>query len=164
MQRSVSSIGTFTHEICTERASASVLFFLRQTKCRKDLKNRTAITYSWFMHIQKNLNKMMKFNNYRFTFLQSMWNHEVQDYQYELSHRKSAKARKIGIGLSSMNQASVTLLLECYLDRCKFVNAFAFIQFRKLLPKAELHSLKEIFRGRKDFILRVMGKVRALLR
>ena len=116
------------------------------------------------MHIQKNLNKMMKFNNYRFTFLQSMWNHEVQDYQYELSHRKSAKARKIGVGLSTMNQASVTLLLECYLDRCKFVNAFAFIQFRKLLPKAELHSLKEIFRGRKDFILRVMGKVRALLR
>jgi len=114
------------------------------------------------MHIQQNLKKMMKFNTYRFTFLQGMWNYEVQEYEYELSHRKSAKARRIGLGLSKMNQESVTLLLQCYLDRCKFINAFAFIQFRKLLPKAQLHSLLEIFRGRKDFILRVMNKVRAL--
>ena len=63
------------------------------------------------MHIQQNLKKMMKFNTYRFTFLQGMWNYEVQEYEYELSHRKSAKARRIGLGLSKMNQESVTLLL-----------------------------------------------------
>jgi len=80
VKESISQISISTHEIYKEKASASVLFFLRQTKSRLDLKTVSAVTYSWFMLIQQNLIAMMKFNNFRFTFLQSMWNHEVQDY------------------------------------------------------------------------------------
>ena len=52
--------------------------------------------------------------------------------------------------LSTMNKDTIKLLLTCYLDRCKFIHSFAFLQFRKLKPDAKLTDLKEIFDIRKE--------------
>ena len=49
--------------------------------------------------------------------------------------------------------------LDLYLERCKLRHALAFCQFRKILPKAKLGDLKEMFEDRKDYMQRIMVKV-----
>jgi hypothetical protein len=42
--------------------------------------------------------------------------------------------------------------------RCKYIHTLVFIQFRRILPDAKLHDLKEIFKVRKNFLLRELER------
>jgi hypothetical protein len=50
-------------------------------------------------------------------------------------------------------------LLSLFVDRCKLHHGFAFMQFRRILPDADLDELKEIFTGRKAYIQKFVDKV-----
>ena len=47
-----------------------------------------------------------------------------------------------------------------YLDRCKLRHSFAFCQFRKLCPYANISDLREIFDDRKDYMEKLLGYVK----
>jgi hypothetical protein len=57
----------------------------------------------------------------------------------------------------------VDALLKLYMERCKFKHNLVFMQFRKLLPKAKLHDLMEIFHARKAFFLDTIAKAELLV-
>ena len=54
-------------------------------------------------------------------------------------------------------------LLKLYMERCKFKHNLVFMQFRKLLPKAKLHDLMEIFHARKAIFLDSIAKAELLV-
>jgi len=53
--------------------------------------------------------------------------------------------------------------MELYLDRCKHRHALAFLQFRRILPKAKLHDLMEIFQDRKKYQTKLHAKMQELI-
>ena len=63
----------------------------------------------------------------------------------------------------SMDEELVNKLLKLYLSHCKFKHAFAFIQFRKLLPNAKVQDLVEMFSRRKKHLIMKMEKVNHLI-
>ena len=73
-------------------------------------------------------------------------------YKQTLKKKKSIRI------LDSIDPQLVDFLLKLYLERCKFKHTLVFMQFRKLLPKAKLHDLMEIFHSRKDFFLNMLAK------
>jgi hypothetical protein len=58
-----------------------------------------------------------------------------------------------------INQELVRKLCSCYLDRCKFKHALAFMQVRRHVPKVNLEQLIEIFNDRKAYIKKILTKV-----
>ena len=56
------------------------------------------------------------------------------------------------------------VVLELYLERCKYRHALAFCQFRKILPNAKLSDLQEMFDGRKSYMIRLLDVVKSLTR
>jgi hypothetical protein len=61
-----------------------------------------------------------------------------------------------------VNPMLVDSLLALYMQRCKFKHTIVFMQFRKLLPKAKLHCLIDIFKSRKEFFVKMVNKAIAL--
>ena len=87
------------------------------------------------------------FNQYRFNYLLSIWNTSVTEYANKLRKKgETVMADKVAY---SMDEELVNKLLKLYLSHCKFKHAFAFIQFRKLLPGAKVQDLVEMFTRRK---------------
>jgi hypothetical protein len=73
-------------------------------------------------------------------------------------YKKSLKNKKSKKILERIDPELVDALLKLYMERCKFKHTLVFIQFRKLLPKAKLHDLMEIFHSRKAFFLDMIAK------
>ena len=59
-----------------------------------------------------------------------------------------------------MNFDVAETLLLLYMNRCKLKHALAFFQFRKLLPEAPLHELKDIFNDRTKDLMKILVKAK----
>ena len=62
----------------------------------------------------------------------------------------------------NIDKELVTKFLSLYLARCKYRHALAFLQFRKLLPKAKLHDLMELFNDRKGNLLSQLKEMESI--
>ena len=57
----------------------------------------------------------------------------------------------------------VQRFLTVYTERCKYKHGMAFMQFRKMLPDAKLTDLMEVFKERKNLLLKIMKKIAKLV-
>ena len=96
----------------------------------------------------------MLFNNFRFEYLMKLWKEEVYNYTLELRNTNLIKKKALAIRIEQIDEAIVVKLLKIYLHKCKFKHAFAFLQFRKILPNAKLMDLRELFNDRKEMLLK----------
>ena len=95
----------------------------------------------------------MKFNSFRFEYLLGMWNAEIKLYLAELSRSKFKDHQKLARKGQMIDEDLVHKLLKLYLCRCKYKNALAFLQFRRLLPEPKIDELLEIFENRKSHLI-----------
>jgi hypothetical protein len=70
---------------------------------------------------------------------------ELQKYQLELQRSKKKSDTKLLRATLAIQEPIMKTFLYLYLDRCRFINAFAFIQYRRMLPKPAIGALSEIF-------------------
>ena len=61
--------------------------------------------------------------------------------------------------LNQLNYPLLDRTLRAYLERCKFIHALVFLQFRRLLPGAPITSIKEMFEDRQEYLLKILDKV-----
>jgi hypothetical protein len=64
--------------------------------------------------------------------------------------------------INILNYPLLDLTLKMYLERCKFVHALVFLQFRRLIPCAPITAIKEMFEDRKEYLLMILDKVKEL--
>jgi hypothetical protein len=76
---------------------------------------------------------------------------EINEYKIdlEMSDTKEDLLTLKKLNSSAYKGEYTDKLLILYLERCKFIQALAFLQFRKVLPDAKLSDLMEIFNDRK---------------
>jgi len=58
-----------------------------------------------------------------------------------------------------VDEELIKALLMRYLKRCKYKHAFAFVQFRRLLPNPDTKQLEEIFDNRKEHLLNELERL-----
>jgi len=64
------------------------------------------------------------------------------------------------------DEALIKKVLNLYLERCVFQHSLAFFQYRATVPGLEYQTeeLKEIFKDRQNFMLRVLSKIDSLIK
>ena len=61
--------------------------------------------------------------------------------------------------LNRLNYPLLDRTLKAYVDRCKFIHALVFLQFRRLIPCAPITAIKEMFEDRKEYLIKIVEKV-----
>ena len=93
-----------------------------------------------------------------------MWVRENTIYFIDLKVSRNKAHKALSKQIKSIDQTKAKKLLKLYLERCKYRHAFAFLQFRRLLPGAKLHDLLELFNARKATLLEELAEVRRRIR
>jgi len=84
--------------------------------------------------MQIRMKNQLKFHKTRFNYLNDYWKYELEEYKQEL--KKSKNGKRLLLSFKKINEMTVSRFLYTYLERCKYKHAFAFMQYRKMLPMA----------------------------
>ena len=94
--------------------------------------------------------------------LEEIYQKELDLYREELqaATRYSDKEMfQLNKRMSHYNPDYAKVLLVLFMDRCNLRSTLAFCQFRKSLPGSPITALKELFDGRKEYILKLLDIV-----
>lgn len=58
-----------------------------------------------------------------------------------------------------MDTSKVRHFLAVYIQRCTFIHAFTYMQYRRLATRDKKAQLVEVFGDRKEFLLRILSKM-----
>ena len=100
-----------------------------------------------------------KFIDFRLDYAQEYFRRQLDKVCFELMGSKRRADQEMLLKYESIDTSLANTLLRHYISRCNLVHTLAFLQFRRLLPCADITELKETFEARKDYALRVLSKV-----
>ena len=85
-------------------------------------------------------------------YVKNVFKREKADYQYDLSQSTKEEDQALADLIDQIDPALEHKLVYLFVQRCKLKNSLMFLQFRKCLPNARIHDIREIFEDRKKFI------------
>ena len=89
--------------------------------------------------------------------IRDMVNKAVERYKVNLEQVDDKASKKMLKEWSqNFNEEYLDIIVQIYLEKCKLRYSLAFIQFRKILPKAKVSYLKEVFTDRVQYIERLI--------
>ena len=105
------------------------------------------------------------YGNARLDVLKNIYAKELEKYMEEVSLPSAVKDDQLlskRYNACKYNSKYADKLLNLYMEKCKLRHALAFAQFRKILPKAKISDLREMFLERLDYIIRNVDKCQEL--
>ena len=101
------------------------------------------------------------YGNARLDVLKTIYAKELDSYIEEVSLPTASKDDQLlckRYNAFKYNTKYAEKLLNLYMEKCKLRQSLAFAQFRKILPKAKISDLREMFCERKEYITSIVDK------
>ena len=102
----------------------------------------------------------MLFSDFRLEYLTKTCADILFDWKLRLMGSKSKDDAEFLKMLNDLNYPLLDLTLKMYVERCKYIHAMMFLQFRRLLPSAPITAINEMFEDRREYMLMILDKVK----